>query len=207
MDDGPGDGDDNGKGGEDPGTKKPGKLIVLPGGKKVDSKEIGADYVVGQTGDVPTPDIIDPVAVSHEVQERIKYVKGQELVQLAERGASTSELLDGMLKETLEELAHLKWERRKASREGKNTANYTVSRIATLKGIAELLLKRKEASRAERLDLKSPRFQAVFKVWMDFFYEAMEKSGVEPHVMDLVFNQMKADMVDWEKKMDMAWVD
>ena len=36
---------------------------------------------------------------------------------------------------------------------------------------------------------------------MEFFNEAMEKSGIRPQDIDLVFQQMKADMVDWEKRM------
>ena len=35
------------------------------------------------------------------------------------------------------------------------------------------------------------------------FYESMEKSGVDTQTIDLVFQQMKADMVGWEKKMSM----
>ncbi len=204
MDGGPGD-----EGNDKPKDKRPasGKLIVLPGGKDLDPKEIGADYVLGPTGHIPTPDIVDPVAGDRELRERTKYVKGQELVSLASRNAPTSEMVDSVLLEIAEELSHLKFERRKASRDGKNTAQYTVNRIAGLKALTELLLKRKEAALAERLDLKSPRFQAIFKVWMDFFYEAMSKAGVESNVIDLVFQQMKADMMDWEKKMDMAGVE
>jgi len=71
----------------------------------------------------------------------------------------------------------------------------------SLQKLAELLLKRREADRDEELDLRSPRFQAVFKVWMEFFNEAMDKVGIDQKIVDLVFQQMKADMVDWEKKM------
>jgi hypothetical protein len=35
----------------------------------------------------------------------------------------------------------------------------------------------------------------------------MEKTGIESHIIDLVMQQMKSDMVDWEKKMDVAGVD
>lgn len=200
MTDGPVDGDGDESKGEKPGLK------LIRGGK-TDPKDIGADYVVGHTGDVPTPEIVDPVAVDHEVQDRIRYVKQQELVQAAGRGASTTDMVDIVLKEIAEELAHLKYERRKAAKENKNTANYTIGRANALKGLVELLLKRKEAALAERLDLKSPRFQAVFKVWLEYFHESMEKVGIEPQIMDLVFQQMRADMIDWEKKMDIAGVD
>ncbi len=197
MSDGPTDGD-----GRDPPDK--GKLIVFPGGKKVDPKDVGAGYIIGRTGDVPTPDIIDPVAVDEEVRKRIDYVNKQELVEVVRKGANTAATIDILLLEIAEEISHLKWERRKTAREGKNTSNYTIQRINGLRSLAEVLLKRKEAALAERLDLKSPRFQAVFKVWMEFFYSSMEKAGVDQATMDTVFEQMRADMVDWEVKMEAA---
>jgi hypothetical protein len=187
--------------GKDPSE---GKLLVFPGGKKVDPDEVGAGYIVGQTGDIPTPDIIDPKVVDEEVRNRVDYVKGQELVQIVQKGANTAATVDVLLLEIAEEISHLKWERRKAAREGKNTSNYTVQRINGLRSLTEVLLKRKEAALAERLDLKSPRFQAVFKVWMEFFYSSMEKAGVDQATMDTVFEQMRADMIDWEVKMEAA---
>lgn len=191
----------------DKGRKNPPKLILFPGGKSVNPKESGADYVVGQGASVHTADIVDPAAADREVRERGAYVRRQELVQVIEQGGSTSDIIDRVLLEIAEELAHLKYERRKAVKEGKSTVNHTVSRIASLGRLSDILLKRKEASLTERLDLKSPRFQAVFKVWMNFFHDAMEKVEIPDEQIDLVFQQMKADMVDWEKKMDMASVE
>jgi len=63
------------------------------------------------------------------------------------------------------------------------------------------MLKCREADKAETFDLKSPKFQSVFKLWMEFFNEAMVKVGIREPDIDLVFKQMKADMVDWEKRM------
>jgi hypothetical protein len=178
------------------------KLLIFPGGRKVDPDGVGADYIVNQAGIVPTPEIIDPAAVEREIRERVKYVNQQELVKAVKEGASTAATIDLLLLEIAEELGHLKFERRKATKNGKNTLNYTLSRITSLKNLADLLLKRKEAALAERLDLKSPRFQKIFEIWMEFFYESMEKCQIENKVIDLVFQQMKADMKDWEKKME-----
>lgn len=194
MDEGPT--EENGK---DKG--KDTNLIVFPGGKKVDPSKVGADYVVRQAGDVPTPELVDPSEASEELRVRKKYVGDQELVRASKDHATTGEMMDLLVQEIAEELAHLKYERRKAAREGKNTANYSVGRMNSLQKLAELLLKRREADRDEELDLRSPRFQAVFKVWMEFFNEAMDKVGIDQKIVDLVFQQMKADMVDWEKKM------
>lgn len=189
------------------GRKQSPKLLVFPGGKSVNPRDTGADYVLGQSGPVQTPDIVDPRTVDRELLERQAYVERQELVQSIRRGDATTDIIDHVLTEIAEELAHLKFERRKAAKEGKSTLQHTATRIASLRTLSETLFKRKEASLAERLDLKSPRFQAVFKVWMSFFHESMEKVGIPEEQIDLVFNQMKSDMVDWEKKMDLAGVD
>lgn len=179
---------------------KNGKLIAFPGGRSVDADEVGAGFVVAGVPSVPTPELIDPADLDRENREREQYVKRQELVQIAERHGTTEEWIDVALKEIAEEASHLKFERRKASKEGKNTANYTVMRVGALRQLTEVLLKRKEAALAERLNLKSPRFQKILKIWMEFIYVSMQKSGVQDEIIDLVFNQMKADMLDWEKK-------
>lgn len=187
-----------------PDDKDGGKLITFPTGEVIDPEEVGADFVVRQTGDVPTPEIMDVVVIQKEVKERAEYVKNQELVKAIKEGSSTAQTIDLVLVEVAEELAHLKFERRKAAKEGKGTACYTVSRVNSLRSLAEMLLKRKEAALAERLDLKSPRFRKVFEVWMEFFQDAMNKCQIPDHLIDLVFQQMKADMQDWEKKMEVV---
>jgi len=116
MDEGPT--EENGK---DKG--KDTNLIVFPGGKKVDPSKVGADYVVRQAGDVPTPELVDPSEASEELRVRKKYVGDQELVRASKDHATTGEMMDLLVQEIAEELAHLKYERRKAAREGKNTAN------------------------------------------------------------------------------------
>jgi hypothetical protein len=186
----------------DPSNEKKGKVITFPSGDKVNTDDVGVNAIIGQVGNVPTPEIIDPVTVAEEVKDRIKYIRKQELVKVIKEDASTASVVDAVLVEIAEELSHLKYERRKAAKEGKNTANYTVSRINSLRSMAELLLKRKEAALAERLDLKSPRLQKIFEVWMEFFSESMVKCQIPDHLIDLVFQQMKADMKDWEKKME-----
>ena len=187
--------------------KNTGKLITFPGGKKIDPKEIGMDSIIGPAGDIPTPDILDPVSLDKELRERTEYVKKQDLTKVIFEKRSTLDTVDVVLLEIAEELAHLKFERRKAAKEGKNTANYTIGRINSLTRLADLLLKKKESMMQEELDLKSSRFQAVFRVWMEFFHDSMEKSGISSEIIDIIFQQMKADMVDWERKMSTAGIE
>lgn len=179
---------------------KKGRLLVFPGGKQASTGELGADYVVGQGGNVGMTELVDPAAVQKDLREREQSVQTNPLVRAVKAKVGPAELIDEVLNEIAEELAHLKHERSKAAKEGKNTANYNMSRIAALRQIADVLMKRQENTRAEQLDLKSPRFQAVLKSWMEFVYESAEKAKIPPALIELMFGQMKADMVDWEKR-------
>lgn len=192
----PDDGDDEKEGLP---ARPPGTLVLLPGGK---SSDPDLDYVVGRDSRGTVPTIIDPVSVDKDARERERFVSAESLVKAVKAKATTSDLIDAALLELTEELSHLKWERRKAIEDGKSTSGISLGRIGSLRTLVDILLKRKESSLADQMDLKSPRFQAVFKVWMEFFYESMEKVDIAPEVIDLVFQQMKADMVGWERRME-----
>jgi hypothetical protein len=180
--------------------KNPGKVLTFPGGSTVNTQDIGADYVVSQGNYVDTPELIDPVDVVKSIREREDFVNRQELLVRVKAGAPAVDIVDTVIKEIVEELSHLKYERKKAARDGKNTSNYTISRISSLRSLADVLMKRMENARAEQLDLKSPRFREVLKLWMEFVYESMVKVGISDQNIDLVFRQIEADMKDWEIK-------
>ena len=184
---------------DDDKEKNGGKLILFPNGQSLNSEELGTGYVVDQGGQVPTAEVVDSREIAQEYHDREDFVASEEIVLAVEHG-ETREVISSVLKEITIELSHLKYERQKAAKEGKNTANYTIQRVAGLRQLADVLLKRQENMRAEQLDLKSPRFQSVLKLWMEFVYESMQKSGLGDQEVNLVFNTMKADMVDWERK-------
>lgn len=180
---------------------KVGTILSFPNGEQVSVDEVGAGYVVGQGGIVPTAQLIDHTLIEKDLRERDAYVKSQPLVKIISQKAPISDLVDEVLNEIAEELSHLKYERRKASKEGKNTANYTISRIASLKQLAEVLQKRQENARAERFDLKSPKFKQILHLWMEFLYESMTQAGLDDGTIDTVFKTMESNMTDWEKRL------
>jgi hypothetical protein len=178
-----------------------GKLLILPGGKRIDTDDIGMKGVlIGSSGTVSTAEVLDPRASERELREREDYVKRQELVQAATRRGAASEMVELAIVEIAEELAHLKFERRKAAKEGKPIVQHTIARIAMLRNLADVLLKRQENSRAERMDFRSPEFKKVIHQWLEFVHESMQKAGVKDNDIDLTFRQIEADMADWEKR-------
>jgi hypothetical protein len=189
---------------KDPKDKSKGKLLTFPDGKTVNTEDVGAGYIVGPAGVIPTPELQDPSDIAAEARDREEFIKKQEIVRVVDQHGSTSDMVDVLLKEIAEETSHLKFERDKAIHFGKNTANLNIARINSLRSMTEMLLKRKEADLAERLDLKSPRIQKLFQIWLKCIYEAMEKSGIDDKDIDVVFQQMKANMVDMERQMSSA---
>jgi hypothetical protein len=179
-------------------------IVPVSGDSFINPTEIGANFIVGvspdQNDSLSESELVDQDELRQALRDRINYVKNQPLVVALSEGDQVK-AMDTLLHEIGEEISHLKWERRKAAKEGKNTAQFTVARITSLKSLAETLIRRKEAAMAENLDLKSPRLQKIFRVWMKFFYEAMEKSEVPSEVINVVFQQMKADMAGWESRM------
>jgi hypothetical protein len=179
---------------------KKGKLIVLPNGRKVHTGDIGMQgSIVGPSGNVPTAEVVDPTEAERDLREREAYVKRQELVQSATKRGPTGEMIELAIQEIAEELAHLKYERRKTAKEGKPTVQHTIARIAALRNLADVLLKRQENTRAERMDFRSPEFKKVVHEWLAFMDNAMQKAGLGENEIDLVFKQIQADMADWEK--------
>jgi len=178
------------------------KIISFPGGEKLDDEDTSAGYVLDSVAGGPVAELLDSYGIDRETRERIKYVEKQELTKVVKNGGSTTQIIDILITEIAEELAHLKFKRRKAFQDGGDVRSFTGSRMRHLRSLTELLFKKKESAMAEQLDLRSPRLQKIFKVWMEFFYSSMEKCGISEEMVDLVFQQMKADMKDWESKID-----
>lgn len=174
------------------------KIIV--NGEVVSPEDIGADYVLAHGGAVPAGEVIDASTIAADVRERNGFVAKQELVTLTSSKASPSDIVDSVLKEIAEELAHIKYERQKAAREGKSTLAYTTSRINSLKTLADVLGKKIEANAGKQIDLRHPQFKEIIRLWMEFVYESMQKAHVSDDMIDIVFKQIQADMIDWERR-------
>ena len=156
--------------------------------------------IVGPSGNVPTSEVVDPSDTERDLREREEYVKRQELVQAATKRGATGEMIELAIQEITEELAHLKYERRKAAADGKPTVQHTIARISMLRNLADVLLKRQENNRQERMDFRSPEFKKVIHEWLEFIHDCMGKAGLSDNEIDVVFKQIEVDMSDWEKR-------
>src|SRR3989304_5279668 len=119
------------------------KILALPDGTSVSTEEINTPYVVAQSGQNQIQEIIDVIDSNNLLKERKEYIKRQALVRAFENNVHVSDLLDIVLKEISEDLAHLKWDRRQAIKEGRNPVSYTIARIASLKTLADTIIKKR----------------------------------------------------------------
>lgn len=159
------------------------------------------DYLVKDgKGPNTVQEIIDPIDIEIENIERDEFITNDPLVKSIDDRLGTSDVINTLLKEVAEEIANLKFERRVANRQGQKTLGIIANRINGLRQFAEILIKRHESSRADRIDLSSPRFKRVLELWLEFLHESMTKAGIHRNDIDIVFRQMEADMADWEKK-------
>ena len=182
------------------GKKKPQSVADSPIKlEEISPSEINAPYVIDNTGFSPTAEIIDLHSIDVQERKREDFIQNQPLVKALEGKSSTADVIDILLIEIAHELAALKWEKKQAASEGKNVMNHIFSCILSLQKLSDVLFKRKEMTIAERIDLKSPRFQKILNLWLNFVYESMKKSSIPDEQIDVVFQQMKADMLDWER--------
>ncbi len=161
-----------------------------------------------------SPDIVyEKVGVSAnrkdiKIEDKFKDLRDREKFLLSDRlskissykSISIDDLTSQLIREITEELAHLKFDRLKAIRLGKPSASITLARINSLKTFGDLLMKKLESNRNESVDLKSPRFRQILNLWMEFLYDSMVKVNIKEEDIDLIFGQMKSDMLNWEKK-------
>jgi len=160
------------------------------------------EYVLATVADDPTevPEILDKSTLDIEVQRRNRYVEESALVQLVENKASPIDIVDSVINEIAEELAHLKYERNKSISEGRSIGSSSIKRIESLKSLAELLIKKTENFKSSGIDFRNPKFKAVIRLWMEFLYDALQKAGLDESTIDIVFKQIEADITEWERK-------
>ena len=164
------------------------------------SKEINTPYVLSEIKTDRVPELVDPKDAEREVRKREDYVSNQELVKAVERKAPLVEISDVILKEMVEDITYLKYERKVAAKAGKPTSFISVARITALKDLINVMVKMRDEMRSERTDLNSPQFKKILHLWMELTYESMKKAGLDESMIEIVFKQLEADISDWTTK-------
>lgn len=172
-------------------------------GKKVWDQTLGeSDYIIASiTGDkTDVPEVFDKKSIDLDVSRRQAFHENSVLTGLIETKSSPSDIVDGIISEIAEELSHIKWERQKSVLEGRSSSAMSIKRIESLRVLADLLIKKSESFKSSSIDFRNPKFKAVIRLWMELVYDALQKVGVDEAVIDMVFKQLEADIVDWERK-------
>lgn len=177
------------------------RLIPINDEEDIESSDVGASYVVAPTKKSTHLAVLeDKEETLNLINERNKYVKGQKLYKAAHEGAPLPDLLDLTIQEVASEISHLKWERNRAIEGGKSTSGHSIARISSLKSLVDILTKKQESIKDEKLNLSSPRFKTIVKFWLELVYESMTQANIKQEEIDLIFSYIRTNMADWEKK-------
>lgn len=131
--------------------------------------------------------------------QRDKFIESNVVVDAIRKHTDAADMLR-LIKEQLAcEAAALEWQRNENQKFGKDTAQVSSRRIEALKKMADLEVDIKKMG-ADTINLKSEKFQRVFKYLIGSFREVCLDIGLRPEQIDLLFNRLASAMEGWEDK-------
>ena len=145
----------------------------------------------------PTQTDLDYHALMAE--QRDKFIAASPVVDAVRKHVDSADMLR-LIKEQLAcEAAALEWQRNENQKQGKDTAQVSSRRIEALKKMADLEVDIKKMG-ADTVNLKSEKFQRVFKYLIANFQEVCVEIGLRPEQIDLLFNRLATALEGWEDK-------
>lgn len=117
------------------------------------------------------------------------HLRSDPIIQVAEATPESSDVLNQVLLAIAEEAASLRFERMESERQGGDTSQHSVRRVAALKAIGDTWIKRKEQINSRMIDMDSPTFQVLFQFITETFVRALQASNVRQEMVDTVVAQ------------------
>jgi len=136
--------------------------------------------------------------------EKDQFVEDNDLVNLIRQRSDTKELFQTIKVQVAKEAAALSFDMKEDSKRGRNTSAGSIQRINALLKLATLEAEIKKMG-ADTLDLKSEKFQKVFKMLIEKMQEVARET-MPPEVMDLFFTRLQTAMEGWEEQAALAIV-
>lgn len=151
-------------------------------------------------GRTPTPKLKPATpTVAALLEKKQKALETDAILSQAKEDPDSPDVLYGVMLGLGEEAASIKFERKEAEREGKETSQLSGRRINALKAVGDTWLKRREQIVTRGLDLDSPAWKATMGLMLETFQEAMNTSGVRPEMAETVFAKLSEMLNDeWE---------
>jgi len=146
----------------------------------------------------PKPTNDDLIYHAEMIRQKTAFIEADPLVKSSASRQEAVETLQRVKEEVAREAAALHFQRIEEEKYGKDTSQISSRRITALREVANLELEIRRLG-ATMIDLKSERFQKIFK----FFLETVRESATEtlsPEQVDLLFNRLGSLLEGWEEK-------
>jgi hypothetical protein len=139
--------------------------------------------------------------VAEWVRQRESMIAKDPIIECLIQNPDSIDLIDLVLREMAKEASSLEYDKIVLEREGLGVSGVSNHRLKALRTLGETWMKKKREIDASTLDLNSPAFRALFSQIMKTFEQAMEKSGMPPEMIQLVFDQLSKLMdAHWEQE-------
>jgi hypothetical protein len=135
-------------------------------------------------------------------EAKSKFVASDPVVRAIETGKTVAEVLQIVKVGVAREAAGIAFDRIEHEKRGRSTdaAALSSKRIDSLRKIAEIELKLRDLD-ADKIDLSSPKFQAVFAFWVAKLKEVASEV-LPPESLDMFFNRFATAMEKWEQEVN-----
>lgn len=131
--------------------------------------------------------------------ERDKFIASSKVVSAVQNHTDAADMLRLIKEQLAIEAAALEWQRNENQKYGKDTAQVSSRRVEALKKMADLEVDIKKMG-ADTINLKSEKFQRVFKYLIGNFREVCVEIGLRPEQIDLLFNRLASALEGWEDR-------
>jgi hypothetical protein len=168
-------------------------IHAVPGQTKV-ARRVGRPKAVERK---PNETDLEYHAIMSE--QRDKFIASSSIVDAVKKHVDSADMLRLIKEQLASEAAALEWQRNENAKYGKDTAQVSSRRIEALKKMADLEVDIKKMG-ADTVNLKSEKFQRVFKYLIGSFREVCLDIGMPPEQLDLLFNRLASSMEGWEDK-------
>jgi|SaaInlStandDraft_4_1057021.scaffolds.fasta_scaffold02420_10 hypothetical protein len=128
------------------------------------------------------------------IQEKEGVIDTDPILTKAKSDPESPDVLQEIINALGEEQASILFERIQAERRGEETSQLSGRRVAALKTMGDVWLKRKEQLVTRGVDLESPGFKTVFEFIMVTFQEAMAGSNVRSEIIESVFAKVSREV-------------
>jgi len=146
----------------------------------------------------PKPTTQDLLYHAEMIRQKTAFIEADPLVQSTRSRQEALEVLQRVKEEVAREAAALHFTRIEEEKYGKDTSQHSSRRIQALREVAALELEIKKLG-VTMLDLKSERFQKVFKFLIDCIREAASEVFTSEQ-LDLLFNRLETKLDGWEDR-------